>query len=91
MDDTLETYTCEQWLTESFNWEDKLPRHAVKYDDNAQHDGENGGYLRMTEKRRLETAAPAMNRRMTTRRIVLVLFPFTPARGSWVLTAMVGH
>lgn len=50
--------------------------------------------LRITEKRRLAIAAPAISRRTTTRNNVLVLLVLTtarssPGRGSWDFTAMV--
>lgn len=45
--------------------------------------------LRMTEKRRLEIAAPAIRRRTITRNKVLVLLVLIPARGSCDFTVMV--
>jgi hypothetical protein len=43
----------------------------------------------MTENRRLAIAAPAMEKRMMTLSIVLVLLPFAPGEAVFVVAAMV--
>jgi len=48
-------------------------------------------HLRMTEKRRLATAAAAMRERMTTRSNNLVLSEFTPAARGWESPVMVAE